>query len=72
MKDCIHQDFTFTSMDDMKCSACGAKVSACIPDDDDAEVYFKILNKEQDGTYTTFQRTYMDQMRLMLLGKDLH
>jgi len=74
---CIHRSFTFTSKEEFRdnivCAECGDKVSLQVPDDDDAEVFFEILHKEDDGTYTAFHRSYREQMKLSLnLDRSIH
>ena len=73
---CIHRSFTFTSKeesrDNIVCAECGDKVSLQVPDDD-AEVFFEILHKEDDGSYTAFHRSYREQMKLSLnLDRSIH
>ena len=74
---CIHRSLTFTSKkeskDNIVCAECGDKVVLHVPEDDDAEVYFEILHKEEDGSYTAFHRGYREQMKLSLnLDRTIH
>ena len=63
---CEHRSFNFSSKEDIVCAECGDEVTLQVPDDDDVEVYFEILHKEADGSFTSLQRGYRAQMSLML------
>jgi len=70
---CEHRSFNFSSKEDIVCAECGDKVTLQVPDDDDVEVYFEILHKEDDGTHTAFHRGYREQMKLSLnLDRTIH
>ena len=63
---CEHREFKFSCQYDVECAECGDRVVLHVPDDDNAEVYFEILHKEDDGTYTALHRGYSEQMMLSL------
>ena len=63
---CEHRQLKFSCKYDVECAECGDRVVLHVPDDDDAEVYFEILHKEDDGTYAALHRGYSEQMRLSL------
>ena len=66
LNDCIHKLFTVFSRENIICAECGDEVLLHVPDDELCEVYFEILHKEADGSFTSLQRGYRAQMSLML------
>ena len=70
---CIDRSFNFISRDDVHCADCGNKVLMYVPEDENEEAYFEILEPEADGTSTTLRRGYREQMNLSLnLDRTLH
>ena len=70
---CIHRSFNFISKDDVHCADCGNKVLMYVPEDENEEAYFEILEPEVDGTFATLRRGYREQMKLSLnLDRTLH
>ena len=70
---CIHRSFSFISKDDLHCADCGNRVLMHVPEDENIEAYFEILEPEADGSFTTFRRGYREQMKLSLnLDRTLH
>ena len=70
---CIHRSFNFISKDDVHCADCGNKVLMYVPEDENEEAYFEILEPKADGTFIAFRRSYRDQMKLSLnLDRTLH
>tara|TARA_A100001015_G_scaffold159526_1_gene177248 strand:- start:86 stop:325 length:240 start_codon:yes stop_codon:yes gene_type:complete len=61
---CIHRSFNFTSKDDIRCAECGSKVLIYVPEDENEEAYFEILEHEPGGTFVAFHRSYREQMYL--------
>ena len=61
--DCSHEWFDFNENGETVCGGCGNHVSL-ICDDDGKDPYFEILNKQSDGTYIAFHRSYRDQTAL--------
>ena len=44
-----------------------------VPEDENEEAYFEILEPKVDGTFIAFRRSYQDQMKLILnLDQKLH
>ena len=72
-QDCIHRSFNFTSKDDVHCADCGNKVLMHVPEDENKEAYFEILEPKADGTFKAFHRSYREQIKLSLnLDRTLH
>ena len=70
---CMHTFFSVISKDDVHCADCGNKVLMHVPEDENEEAYFEILEPEPDGTFIAFRRSYRDQMKLILnLDRKLH
>lgn len=70
---CMHTFFSVISKDDVHCADCGNKVLMYVPEDENEEAYFEILEPEADGTFTTLRRSYREQMNLSLnLDRTLH
>ena len=70
---CMHTFFNVISKDNVHCADCGNKVLMYVPEDENEEAYFEILEPEADGTFTTLQRSYREQMNLSLnLDRTLH
>jgi DNA-directed RNA polymerase subunit RPC12/RpoP len=70
---CMHTFFSVISKDDVHCADCGNKVLMHVPEDENEEAYFEILEPKTDGTFTTLRRGYREQMKLSLgLDKTLH
>ena len=70
---CMHATFNVISKDDVHCADCGNKVLMYVPEDENEEAYFEILEPEADGTSTTLRRGYREQMNLSLnLDRTLH
>ena len=67
--DCIHKLFTVFSRENIICAECGDEVLLHVPDDEVCEVYFEIIHKEINGSFTSLHRGYRAQMFLML-GED--
>ena len=63
---CTHRSFNFLSKDDAHCADCGNKVLMFVPEDENEEAYFEILEPEPDGTFTTLRRGYRQQMKISL------
>ena len=61
---CIHRNFNFTSKDEIRCAECGNKVLIYVPEEENEEAYFEILEHEPDGTFAAFRRSYREQMYL--------
>ena len=69
----MHSSFNVISNDDVYCADCGNKVLMHVPEDENEEAYFEILEPEPDGTFTTLRRGYREQMKLSLnLDRELH
>ena len=45
---CIHRSFNFISKDDVHCADCGNKVLMYVPEDENEEAYFEILEPKAD------------------------
>lgn len=70
---CMHTFFNVISKDNVHCADCGNKVLMYVPEDENEEAYFEILEPEADGKFTTLRRGYREQMKLSLgLDKTLH
>jgi predicted nucleic acid-binding Zn-ribbon protein len=70
---CMHRFFNVISKDDAHCADCGNKVLMYVPEDENEEAYFEILESDADGTFTTLRRSYREQMNLSLnLDRTLH
>ena len=70
---CMHTFFNVISKDDVHCADCGNKVLMYVPEDENKEAYFEILEPKVDGTFIAFRRSYRDQMKLILnLDRKLH
>ena len=62
----MHTFFNVISKDDVHCEDCGNKVLMHVPEDENEEAYFEILEPKTDGTFTTLRRSYREQMKLSL------
>jgi DNA-directed RNA polymerase subunit RPC12/RpoP len=70
---CMHNSFNLTFKDDIHCADCGNKVLMHVPENENEDAYFEILEPKADGTFTAFRRSYRDQMKLILnLDRKLH
>jgi len=70
---CMHSSFNVISNDDVHCADCGNKVLMHVPEDENEEAYFEILEPEPDGSFTKLRRGYREQMKLSLnLDSTLH